>query len=533
MKKTSQTTNEQKTEFGSRLKEMTTVLRRYEVTKGFTPKKLRNILEDLGPTYVKLGQIMSTRTDLLSKEYCDELSKLCTQATPMEFGQVEQVIRESYGHGWQEDFLEIEEIPLGAASIAQVHKAVLKSGDEVVIKVQRPGIYQTMERDIAMLRKAVKFLPPVAMKEMVDFDSVLGELWAVAQEEINFLTEAANLEEFEAKNSEVEYVTVPKLYREYTTSRILVMEYITGCEVNDKEYLLENGYHLHEIGTKLVDNYMKQVLEDGFFHGDPHPGNVRVRAGKIVWIDMGMMGRLTPQHRIQIKNAVKGIAINDISMVEDAVLQIGTFKGKPDKVRLHQDIQDFLEKYGTIDMGKIDIIEVLQDMMDIMKENKISMPAGLTMLVRGLTHMEGVLAEISPEINIVEIAASRVRGDFFEKDHWKKTLKEEGKRVYRSVHKAVDLPVLLANMLEGYAKGENRMKLDLHVSKELSILLARLIRNIVLGLWVMALLISSSIICTTQMQPQILGIPALGAFGYFMAVVIMMYVFLRHIFSKK
>lgn len=517
----------------TRLREMTAVLRKYEITKGITPKKLRLILEDLGPTYIKMGQILSTRSDILPKKYCDELMHLCSEVAPMTFAQVEEAVRESYGHSWREVFSEIEETPLGSASIAQVHRAVLQSGEKVVIKVQRKNIYSIMERDIALLRKAVKLIPPIGIKDMVDLDMVLGELWVAAQEELNFLTEAANIEEFSRKNADVEYVTVPVLYRQYTTSRILVMEYIDGFAVDDKENLLANGYDLHEIGSRLVNNYMKQVMEDGFFHGDPHPGNVKIRGGKIVWLDMGMMGRLTERDRKLIEKAVKGIAVNDIGMIQDAVLQLGEFRGEPDQTRLNHDIRTFLTKYGTTDMGNIDIVKVMQDLMAIMKENRISMPHGLTMLVRGLAHMEGVLADISPEINIVEIAVERVRGSFFQKDNWKKNLKTDGKRLYQSVHKAIDIPIFVADILQGYARGQNRMHLDLHVSKDLAKLLARLIRNIVLGLWVMALLISSSIICTTDMTPKFCGIPALGAFGYLMAVVIMVYVFLRHIFSKK
>lgn len=520
-------------EYRTRLREMTAVLRRHEITRGITPKKLRMILEELGPTYIKFGQILSTRSDILPKKYCDELMHLCSEVAPMTFPEVEGAIRDSYGYSWREVFLEIEEEPLGSASIAQVHKAVLKSGEEVVIKVQRKGIYDIMEKDIALMRKAVKLIPPVSIKNMVDLDMVLGELWAVAQEELNFLTEAANLEEFSRKNAEIEFVAVPVLYRQYTTSRVLVMEYIDGFAVDDKAGLLENGYDLHEIGSKLVNNYMKQVMEDGFFHGDPHPGNVKIRGGKIVWLDMGMMGRLTERDRQLIGKAVKGIAVNDIGMIQDAVLQLGEFRGEPDQAKLHQDIRDFFAKYGTIDIGTIDIVKVMQDLMAIMKENRISMPYSLTMLARGLAHMEGVLADISPDINIAMIAAEHVRGNFFQKDNWKKTLKSDGKRLYQSVHKAIDIPILLADILQGYTKGQNRMHLDLHVSRDLAKLLARLIRNIVLGLWVMALLISSSIICTTDMTPKICGIPALGALGYLMAVVIMIYVFLRHIFSRK
>ena len=520
-------------EYRTRLKEITSVLHKYGITRGITPQKLRMILEDLGPTYIKIGQIMSLHSDILPKRYCDELMCLRSEVTPMEFPEVKEVIERAYGCPWNEIFAFISDTPLGSASIAQVHRAELLSGEQVVIKVQRTGIYEIMARDIGLLRKAVKLMPPISLKGMADFDQVLDELWNVTREEMNFLTEASNMEEFARRNADVVYVRTPKLYQEYTTMHVLVMEYIEGPAIDDKEKLLAGGYDLEEIGIKLIDNYIKQVMEDGFFHADPHPGNVKIQDGKIVWIDMGMMGRLTERDREQISNAVKGVAENDIGLIQEAVMALGEFRGKPDQSKLYEDINNLMAKYGTIDMGDIDIAEVMQDLMEVMKENKISMPHGLTMLARGLANMEGVLAEISPQINMVEIAAARMKESFLTKEQWKKEIKNDAKRLYRSLHKAMDIPSLAADILQGHMKGQTRVNLDLHTSDELSGLLRRLVRNIVMGLWVMALLISSSIICTTDMKPKLWGIPALGAFGYVFAFIIVLYVFIKHFFSGK
>lgn len=519
--------------YGTRLKEITAVLHKYGITRGVTPEKLRLILEDLGPTFIKIGQIMSMHSDILPKRYCDELMRLRSEVSPMPFEEVVEVIESAYGCPWDGIFKSIEEQPLGAASIAQVHKALLKDGSSVVIKVQRKGIYETMARDIALLHKAVKLLPPVSLKGIVDLDMVLDELWNVAREEMNFLTEAANMEEFAKKNSYIAYVSVPALYQEYTTMHVLVMEYVDGCGIDAKETLLENGYDLNEIGSKLVDNYIKQVMDDGFFHADPHPGNVKVRDGKIIWMDMGMMGRLSERDRELVGRAVEGVAAGDVGKIQEAVMALGEFTGKPDQSCLYEDISDLLSKYGTVDMGNIDIADVMMDLMEVMKENKIVMPHGLTMLARGLTHMEGVLADISPEINMVEIASKHMAGNLFRDKNIKKVLKNSGKRLYRSIDKAMDIPSLIADALYGYMKGQTRVNLDLHVSADFERLLRRLVRNVVMGLWVMALLISSSIICTTDMKPKVWGIPALGAFGYIIAFGIVLYVFLKHIFSRK
>ena len=385
-------------EYRTRLKEITSVLHKYGITRGITPQKLRMILEDLGPTYIKIGQIMSLHSDILPKRYCDELMCLRSEVTPMEFPEVKEVIEQAYGCPWNEMFAFISDTPLGSASIAQVHRAELLSGEQVVIKVQRTGIYEIMARDIGLLRKAVKLMPPISLKGMADFDQVLDELWNVTREEMNFLTEASNMEEFARRNADVVYVRTPKLYQEYTTMHVLVMEYIEGPAIDDKEKLLAGGYDLEEIGIKLIDNYIKQVMEDGFFHADPHPGNVKIQDGKIVWIDMGMMGRLTERDKELIGKAIRGIAENDIGMIQEAVMALGEFKEKPDQSVLYEDISELMSKYGSLDMGEIDVAEVMMDLMEVMKENKIRMPHGLTMLARGLTNMEGVLAGIAPDI---------------------------------------------------------------------------------------------------------------------------------------
>ena len=518
---------------GTRLREIISVIHKHQIARGVTPEKLRLILEDLGPTYIKLGQIMSMRSDIFPKKICDEFMRLRSEVTPMPFSEVREVIEHAYGTKLEDVFEEIQETPIGSASIAQVHKAKLKSGETVVVKVQRKGIYETMSRDIAFLHRAVKLMPPINMAGLVDMNQVLDEMWVVAQDEMNFLAEAANMEEFARLNKNVAFVTSPMLYREYTTTQVLVMEYIDGIGVDEKEKLLEAGYDLCEIGSKMADNYVKQIMEDGFFHADPHPGNVRIQDGKIVWIDMGMMGRLTEHDRQLIAEAIEGVAMNNIGKIQDAVLALGEFKGKPDSSKLYEDIRGLMEKYGTADMGNIDVAEVMVDLMEVMKENKIMMPHGLTMLARGLTHVEGVLAEICPDINMTQIAAARLKEQLFSNGNWKREIKKEGKNLAWSLKRAVDIPSLAADFLQGCMKGQTKINLDLHASDDLAWLLRRLVRNIVMGLWVMALLISSSIICTTDMKPKLWGIPALGAFGYVFAFIIVLYVFIKHFFSGK
>ena len=525
---------QQKEENSERFREIKDVLRKNQITRGVTPEKLRMILEELGPTYIKLGQIMSLHSDFLPKAYCDELLKLNSDVTPMPFDDVEDVINHSYGQDWRELFQFIEEAPLGSASIAQVHRARLKNGEEVIIKVERKGIYDTMARDIGLLHRLVKLIPPVGdFKNLVDLDMVLDELWSVAQEEMDFLKEAANMDEFSRNNASVQYVTTPKLYHEYSTGHVLVMEYIDGYSLDDVESLQNAGYDMDEIGTKFVNNFIKQVMDDGFFHADPHPGNVKIRDGKIVWIDMGMMGRLSEKDRHTMIKGIRGIALHDISMVENSVLEIGEFRGKPDRERLYQDLKKFIADYGTTSMGSLDVAAAIAGLVEIMKLNRISLPHGVSMLCRGLTHIQGVLAVISPDINMMQIAVNRYTEDFLKNINWKSEFQKQARIVYRSVNKGVEIPGLVTDILKEHLEGQSVVNIDLHSSEDLTNVISAAIRNIVVGLCVAALLIASSVICTTDMTPKILGIPALGFAGYAFAMVVSIFLTVRYLWSKR
>ncbi len=519
-------------EYSSRLKEIIHIIRKNELFRGITPEKLRSTLEDLGPTFIKIGQVMAGRSDILPQEYCDELMKLQSDVVPMAYEEVAEVIETSYGRPWEDVFSWIDKAPLGSASIAQVHRATLKDGQDVVVKVQRKGIYELMKRDIGLMHKAVRFLPFQKMKGVLNLDMILDEMWVVTQEEMDFLAEASNMEEFAKLNADVKFVSVPHLYRPYTTEHVLVMEYIDGIAVDDKDSLAAGGYDLDEIGTKMVDNYVKQVMEDGFFHADPHPGNIVIREGKIVWIDMGMMGRLSNHDRELIKKAITGVAHKDVGEIMDAVLALAQFRETPDKSRLYKDLDNMFSKYAAMDLGEIDIADFLRALTETMKKNQLVMPHGLTLLARGLTQMEGVLIKISPSLSILQIAVNRLKADYMDPEYLKKALKEKGQDLLEAADALSQLPTMATKILREYERGETRIRLDLHSAEQLTQLLHHLVRNLVIGFCEAALLISASIICTTQMRPRILGIPALGFLGYLGAVCVAAFFVLRYFIRK-
>jgi len=300
---------QEKSGTAARLREMVTVLRTREVMRGMTPEKLRLVLEDLGPTFVKLGQVMSMRPDFLPPEYCEELMKLQTSASPLPFDTITQVLDHEYGRHWRLVFSYLDEEALGSASIAQVHRGVLVSGEKVAVKVQRPGIYDIMRQDIVLLRRAAALAKAIsASQDVVDFGMVIDEMWAIAKQEMDFLMEAAHIEEFTHLNQESEYVFAPRVFKELSTQHVLVMEFVEGIRIDDFKALRKRGYDVTVIGRRLGENYVKQIIEDGYFHADPHPGNIRIRNGRIVWLDLGMMGRLSTRDRLAISQSVMALA---------------------------------------------------------------------------------------------------------------------------------------------------------------------------------------------------------------------------------
>lgn len=267
----------------ARLKEIVHIAWQYDAARDMTPRKMRLMLEALGPSFVKAGQILSMRSEILPEEYCRELAKLRADADPMPFQTVLDTLNHEFGRPVSEVFSSIDPTPLGSASLAQVHRATLLDGTQVAVKVQRPGVRETMARDIDIMRSVVKRIKRVAQNnQIIDLDGVVQELWDSFRAETDFLTEAQNLKDFKAFCEPYAYITCPSPYMELCTPHVVTMDYIEGISIAHPEQLVAAGYDLEEIGTKLVDNYATQVLDTGFFHADPHPGNIIISDRKSV-----------------------------------------------------------------------------------------------------------------------------------------------------------------------------------------------------------------------------------------------------------
>lgn len=502
-----------------RLAQILTILRKHHLTKGIDPIKLRMILEDLGPTFVKIGQIMASRQDMFSQRYCRELVKLRDNVAPMDMKTVKEVVKNEYGKRLEDVFLHFDQKPLGSASIAQVHKATLKDGRDIVVKVQRPGIYETMERDIHLVRRAVKILKlNDILGSVVDLNIVLDEFWHTAKEEMDFLNEAQFARKFKHLHEHTQYIDVPHIMSEYSTSKVLVMEYIEGYEIDDFQQLTAHGYDLKEIAAKLAENYIKQIVDDGFFHADPHPGNLRIRDGKIVWIDFGMMGLLSHADKDLMKNAVLAIGQNDTQKLVDVILTLGEHDDRINYTLFYDHIETFMNHYVNMDLKDINLGDVVQEIFTIAHKHRISMPKGVSMLARGLVTIESTVMLIDPHISIIEIAANHVANHMIHHFDYQKELKNSAKKLYDAGQNMLNIPIQLSEVIRMMMKGRLKINLDIMESSVPMTSINHMVNKLVVGIVSAGLLMASSLLCTTQMTPKVFGIPALGFIGYVTAV---------------
>ncbi len=498
-----------------RLREILAVLYRHEVIKGVTPQKLRLILEDLGPTFVKIGQILSMRGDLLPEAFLRELSLLRDSVQPMPFAEVEEIILLEYAVSSDTVFSVVEEEPIGAASIAQVHKAQLMTGEKVVIKVQRAGIDERMQSDMALLRKAAGLIKLSGVTgSAVDFRAVLDEMWFVAQQEMDFLAEAQNVENFAAFNREVAYVACPKVFADYTTRRVLVMEYVEGISINQKKKLLEAGYDLREMAERLCANYAKQILEDGFFHADPHPGNISIRDGKIIYLDLGMVGRLTVREQQLLKRAVKGVVLNDVQEAKEALLSLAVHSQPIDHARLYEDIETVMNRYSRMEVGQMNLGRMMEEVLGIANRHSLQMPEGMAMLSRGMVTIQGVVSQLCPEVDFVSAMAANIKEGLFEELDLGRELQQGAQTLYRSGKKALELPYQLSEFLKTAVRGQGKINLEITGSEKPLQNISRMVNRLILCLLCCALLITSALICQTDIVPAWFGIPWPAFLGF-------------------
>lgn len=505
---------------GGRLGEIVRVLLRNKAHKGMDPEKLCRILEDLGPTFVKLGQIMSSRPDILPKEYCLRLERLRTNVNPMPFEEVAAALERELGRPVSEVFPVLDPEPLGSASIAQAHRAETAEGRPVVVKIQRPNIREIMFRDLKLLRRAAGLVKIVTgTGNAIDFSAFLDEMEAVTAEELNFETECANLKEFAENNAGVAYARCPEVLEEFSSERLLVMEFVDGIRIDDTDALRRVGYDCEEIARKLADNYIRQITEDGFFHADPHAGNLLVSGGQIVWIDLGMMGRLTVEQRRLFREGVRAILDHDCLRIKNIVLQLGKFDNVDD-AGLYRGIDAMLTKYGSMGMGNFDVGVIVNELLELANENGVALPKGMTMFARGILTIESTLSALSPELNIMEMMRTAAREFLLADLDWKREVQKRSFELFRVSDKLSELPSDLSQYLKMSIAGVSTVNVELAGAKRYARQLKVFTLRIVLSILSAALLIAAGLFANTNVigsigDLSVLSFCMLGGAGVF------------------
>lgn len=504
-----------------RLKEIFSVLKKHQVVRGITPEKLRLVFEDLGPTFVKFGQILSMRPDMLPMEYCEELSRLRAEVRPMSYGEAAREAERSLGRPLGDVFSRFDRRPIGSASIAQVHYAELKDGRKVVVKIRRPGIREVMERDVALLHRVSGLLKIVGgTGDAVDFNQVIDEMWAAARQETDFLNEAEQAEQFRRLNSGIAYVTSPRVLRAYSSASVLVMEYLDGIAIDNVKMLRAEGYDPDEVGVKLAENYVKQIVDDGFFHADPHPGNLRVREGKIVWLDMGMMGRLTRRDRELFRKALGAAVRCDVNELCNLLLVFCDLSAPVDRLRLYSGVDALLNRYETLDIGSMNLMEIRNDVAAVANRNGISMPKGVSMLGRGLVTIEGVLGTLSPGINVMQVMMNHLSGRMLEYFDPQQEARKAWASLLQSGKWMPQIPSQVAELLRMGIRGQTKTNIEITGSKQPLHALEKMVGRLAVGLVEGALLIASAILSISDLPKCFLGIPTAGAAGFFLSAVL-------------
>ena len=509
-----------------RLAQIAQIVNQFDIVHGLTPVKMRLMFEALGPTFVKVGQILSMRSEILPQSFCDELAKLRADVDPMPYGTVLQVLEDEYGRPAGEIFDHIDATPLGSASLAQVHRAKLTTGEDVAVKVQRPGVRETMAQDVSIMRTiariAAKTMPSA---QVVDLSGVVEELWDTFEAETDFMIEARNLAEFKRFCEHYKYMDCPKPYSDLCTEHVVVMDYVEGISVSHPDELIEAGYDLKEIGTKLVDNYATQVLDEGFFHADPHPGNIMVRGGQIVLLDLGMTGRLNAKTRSVLKDMIFAVAKQDSPALADGLLRFAGAEADPeDYPALLADLDVIVKEFGTVDLAELDIAAMLTALTQMAQRHGIEVPSTVTTVGRALVTLEGLLDEFIPDVNMIQIISDHIAASTSKKDF----AKDEAKSLVIESHQALHSLLAAANELKVASRmltrGQLRVNMEMVGSQEPIHLLANMVNRLTMALIVVGLFIGSSIVYYAGIKPVIFGIPIVGFLGYVIAFVLSVWI---------
>ncbi len=482
--------------------------------------RTRLALEELGPTFIKFGQILSSRRDLIDDEFYEELCKLQDHVPSFPTKQVYQIIKESLGGPVEKFFKSFEEVPCGSASIAQVHEALLHDGTRVAVKVQRPDITQVIDQDLSILADLASFLENhVPEIESLSPQKIIKEFSETLIRELDFTHEALNAERFAKQFEGNQSISVPTIYREASSDRVLTMQFMKGIRIDDRKSLLKHHISPEALAVSVTNLIYQQIFTYGFFHADPHPGNMLVLKGSVIGLfDYGMMGMFSFQFRRSIAELITGLAKRNHRQVMRAILDMSEEGSVDDSVHFLSQVEEFSNDNLAESLRDIKLGEVLNKLLAMLRENKLRMKGNFYLGIKALTQVEAIGRQLDPNLNFILLGKPYAMELISERYQPKRILKIVTRMLTESVDFLDDLPHDLRLFYTRLKRGQLSLPLEHRIAPEgiepLRQTLDSVFNRLVNGLLASALLIASSILIHSRIPPHFFGIPVFGLVGF-------------------
>ena len=484
-------------------------------------ERLRHAAEELGPTFIKLAQVLSMRPDLVPPDVATEFQKLQDEVAPFSFEEIRKIIKEELDKEPEAAFLRIDDQPLAAASIAQVHHATLPDGKQVVLKVQRPGIQAVIDVDLEILSDIARILARHSRNSLIyNPEGVIEEFNRSIHRELDFLSEGHNIQRFGRMFVDDPTVFIPTFYSTLSTTRLLVMDYVDGVKVSLLDEIERKGLDRVIIAKRGSLLILNQIFKYGFFHADPHPGNIMVLSGNVIApLDYGMVGNLDELTIDALGNALAGIVHKDTNKILRAFNALGITQGIKDRSSLRADLNGFISRYYKVPLKELRVSTLLKEVFEIVRMHQMVLPSNLSLMLKSLVTVEGLGRQLYPEFDMVSEVRPYIR---------RITLRRyDPRRRFRDILNVLDdfsrlaeeLPQGIRDALNKINGGELRVQFEHRNLENLTEELNRSSSRISSAVIIAALIIGSSLVMQVSLGPSLLGFPLVGVIGYFIASV--------------
>lgn len=474
-------------------------------------ERVRMALEEMGPAYVKFGQMLSNRNDILPEEMISELQKLQDKVEIQEV-DIRKKLAEELNIIPEEYFQSIDEEPMASASIGQVFRAVLKNGEKVVLKVRRDNIDNVVETDLVIMKDMAKFFEKydVNAKNM-NLLYIVESFENMLKKELSLINERKNMERFENNFKGNEHLHVPVVYKELSNNRILCMEFIEGIKITDKEKIEKTGFNPKEIASLGLELYIKQVMKYGFFHADPHPGNIFLgKDGKLIFIDFGAMGTLYPYEIELLEELTLNFLQKDVKKMIATIKELALDYNISDEKRLERGFYDILSMVDGTSLEEINLVEIMERVKTLLSQNQVLLSEDMYLLVKGIGQIEGIGRHLNPQLNIMQEIGKNAQEIMVKRMSPKYILEKGMGKVGEFSENWLTLPSDLKRLLEKIQNNELKHRHELVGFENFQ----KITERLVMGLVVSSLIIGSSILVLANMPPHINGISVLGVLGF-------------------